>query len=118
VGGSGVVVNLGALYLLVEYEHMDKTAAWFLAMLLSILSNFLLNDRFTYGDRLDDPRLKRSRRAAYFCMASLLVLTINYSVYALALARGLTYLYADLFGIAVSTVFNFFIADRVIWKKQ
>jgi putative flippase GtrA len=51
VGLSGVAVNLAALHLLAGVLHLPEIAASALAIEASILSNFLLNDAFTFPDR-------------------------------------------------------------------
>ena len=49
VGGSGVVVNLGCFY---GFQHLGLIPIWAsaLAIEVSILSNFILNDRWTFKD--------------------------------------------------------------------
>ncbi len=49
VGFSGIFVNLGALYLLSDCLVMNINLASALAIELSILSNFLLNERWTFS---------------------------------------------------------------------
>src|SRR3712207_917572 len=50
VGASGVLVNSLTLITLVEYFDANKVIAWMIAVGLSILSNFLLNNAFTWRD--------------------------------------------------------------------
>src|SRR5919205_3043679 len=50
VGISGVLVNMLTLITLVEYFNANPTVAWIVAVGLSILSNFLLNNAFTWRD--------------------------------------------------------------------
>ena len=51
VGGSGVVVNLGVLAILRSLGFGDNLASA-LAIEVSIISNFILNDRWTFRDRV------------------------------------------------------------------
>lgn len=51
VGGSGVLVNLGVLHLLAGPLALPEIVASALAIEASIVSNFLLNDAFTFRDR-------------------------------------------------------------------
>ena len=53
VGGLGVFVNLGVLWLLRSVGVTD-TAASAVAIEVSILSNFVLNERWTFRDRADE----------------------------------------------------------------
>ena len=50
VGISGVVVNTAVLYLLVQYGHLNHLVGAALSSEASILSNFALNDRWTFRD--------------------------------------------------------------------
>lgn len=59
VGASGVVVNLGAFWLLTALGGIDRHIAFLLGIEASVVSNFLLNDAFTFGDRHDAPWLAR-----------------------------------------------------------
>src|SRR5215210_194994 len=50
VGTSGVLVNMVTLIVLAEVLDAHKVIAWMFAVGLSILSNFLLNNAFTWRD--------------------------------------------------------------------
>ena len=56
VGGSGVIVNLGALALLRSLGLGDNLASA-IAIEISILSNFVLNERWTFRDRVTDVKV-------------------------------------------------------------
>jgi dolichol-phosphate mannosyltransferase len=64
VGASGVVVNLGCLYLFLAAEIQSNIASA-LAIEISIISNFLLNYSWTFGDRNRDGRSFLSRSARF-----------------------------------------------------
>ncbi len=57
VGGSGVVVNLGIFHLTllllapVPFDAWRNAIAYTLGIVVSIFTNFLLNDTWTWGDR-------------------------------------------------------------------
>jgi putative flippase GtrA len=51
VGGTGVVVNLGFLFLFADVLELHTNLASGLAIELSIINNFLINDRWTFADR-------------------------------------------------------------------
>jgi dolichol-phosphate mannosyltransferase len=51
VGASGAIVNLGALAVLLEVFAVPVLSGKIVAIELSILWNFVLNDRFTFRDR-------------------------------------------------------------------
>src|ERR687890_696543 len=60
VGASGVLVNMATLIVLAEYFDANKVIAWMFAVGLSILSNFLLNNAFTWRD------IRHSSRIHFF----------------------------------------------------
>jgi dolichol-phosphate mannosyltransferase len=78
VGASGVLVNLGMFALLISIG-VNKYVASPVAIELSIISNFLLNNRFTFNGRA----LKRSFavKGMRFNVVSLLSLSISYSFF-------------------------------------
>jgi dolichol-phosphate mannosyltransferase len=78
VGASGVLVNLGMFALLISLG-VNKYVASPVAIELSIISNFLLNNRFTFNGRA----LRRSFavKGMRFNAVSLLSLTISYSFF-------------------------------------
>lgn len=79
VGLTGVFVNLGLLWTLTEGVGLHYLASALLAIEASIISNFLLNDRFTFHDKRDGTRLGRLAR---FNAVSLGALVINLAVLA------------------------------------
>ncbi len=105
VGLTGVLVNLGILWLLHGQLGLHDLVAVPIAVELSILSNFFFNDRFTFHDRRHDHFLER---LAKFNAVSLLALAINFTAYAL-LTRGfgMDYLVAQLIAIVVAFGANY-----------
>ncbi len=51
VGGSGVGVNLGIYALLTRWLNIDPAVASPIAIEISLLTNFLLNERWTFVER-------------------------------------------------------------------
>ena len=51
VGASGTLVNLGLLYLLVEFGGLNETVAVVISYEISILNNFAWNELWTFRDR-------------------------------------------------------------------
>src|ERR671915_295224 len=64
VGASGVLVNNLTLIILAEYFDANKVIAWMFAVGLSILSNFLLNNAFTWRDVRHSSRIHFLMRGA------------------------------------------------------
>ena len=109
VGGSGVIVNSGLLFMLVEWLHLRLFVASPVAVEASILNNFLWNNLWTFRARsVQLPRL------AKFNLVSLGGMVITTGVlYFLAEHGGLHYLVANLIAIVVATLWNF--ALNFLW---
>lgn len=118
VGSIGVVVNLGTLYLLVERYGANLYATWLVAVLLSILSNFVLNALITYSDRPVSGVLNYVHRLGTYYLFSLGAIVINFIIYHSVLSLGLHYLIAATAGILVATLINFAFASSVVWPSS
>lgn len=114
VGASGFCVNLGLLALFVEVAGMHKVWAQIPSYQISILTNFMFNEFWTFSDRRT-PGLKSFLiRAVKFNLVSQVGWGINISVYYLALnVAGIYYIVSQIIAIAVATIWNFF--SNLIW---
>ncbi len=105
VGLSGVLVNLGLLWLLHGEFGLHDLVAVPLAVEASILSNFLLNDRFTFHDRRHD---HVAQRLLKFNTVSILALVVNTAVYTgLTRGFGMHYLIAEAIAIIIAFGANY-----------
>ncbi|RQW06719.1 phospholipid carrier-dependent glycosyltransferase [candidate division KSB1 bacterium] len=106
VGGTGVIVNNGVLWLLAEFTTLPFYLCSFIAIELSILTNFLLNDAWTWRDKREGHLLSRLYR--YNASTAFSSLFINMTVLLfLKEWLGMPYLLANLIGIGCGVVFNF-----------
>jgi len=111
VGLSGAAVNLAALRLFPGVLGWMLPLSTGLASEVSILSNFVANDRWTFGHRDVSPR-----RPARFNLASLGGIAIAAgSTIALAHA-GWPYLVADLAGLGVAAGCNVAVSALWTWR--
>ena len=125
VGGSGVVVNLGFVWVGREFAHdWDPEArdafASALGILVSILGNFLLNDLWTWGDRAkgSSPRDLLRRIASYYVVSGAAVL-IQYGVaMGLRLWLGWLIYWAQALGILLGTGINYVANNRWTFRDQ
>lgn len=105
VGATGVLVNLGLLFALHGLLGLHDLVAVPLAIEVSIISNFLLNDRWTFHDRRHD---HVAERLGKFNLVSLLGMAIQFGAYAiLTRGFGLHYLVAQLIAILVAFGANY-----------
>src|SRR5665213_1615000 len=106
VGASGVVVNMGTLILLTERLGCPYAISSLFAISLSILSNFALNNAWTWSDRRTGT--VGHRLAKYVVVASVTAFGGNWCLLIL-LTRffGVDYRISNLIGIAVGMALNF-----------
>ncbi len=112
VGGSGVIVNLGSLFILVEYVKINKDISWAIAITISIISNFLLNSVFTYSDKKASGT-ENMQRLVYYYLLSLVVMALNFTIYKTGITIGFHYIISALAGTLSSTLLSFFVINKL-----
>jgi dolichol-phosphate mannosyltransferase len=117
VGASGVVVNNAVLLLLVERAHWSPAFASVVATETAILSNFTLNDRWTFAD-MDSRRSWLSRAMHYNLVVLGGMLVAIATLLALTAWLRLHYLEANLVGIVAGMFWNYFVNLHVTWRKS
>ncbi len=106
VGLSGIVVNEGLLALFTKAFLWPVGIAGALAIEISILSNFMLNNYWTWRTSREKSFMIRLLRYHSVAIISGMV---NYAILLLLSGHGMEPLLANLFGIAVGTIINFFL---------
>jgi dolichol-phosphate mannosyltransferase len=119
VGTSGVLVNMLTLITLVEYFNANPTVAWMVAVGLSILSNFLLNNAFTWRDVRHSSRIHFLLRGALAYPVAIVALGANFAVYYPMIkyvsADFPYYAIAAFLGIIAGTSTNFVLSSRLVF---
>ena len=88
------------------------------AIELSIISNFILNDRFTFQDRRRGGSNQFWQRLGKFNLIALPGVGINIGVPLLIIDHTGVYYYLAYFcGIVVATIWNYFMSTLWAWKK-
>ena len=113
VGGTGVIINTSVLYVLSRWAGLPLLAASALAVELAAISNYLLNDTWTFAAR--SPSFGRFVK---FNTASLAGLALNVLSVWLLTRLGLYFLVADLIGIAAGFAANYAFSVRWVWGQQ
>lgn len=116
VGLSGVVVNLGILSAVVALG-VPEAAGVAAGIAVSVVTNFLLNRRFTFGYARSEPI---RRQFLGFVMASAAGAGVNYAVTILVSLRwpGLPIQAAALFGIGAGMVLNYLANQFLIFRRR
>lgn len=117
VGGSGVIVNMGILILLTRLFNIPLEIASPIAIELSIISNFILNNIWTFGDRTVEISLLT--KFIRFHLVAISAGVVNYLIL-LALVYGFDILdiIANLIGIAAATIVNYLLNSLWTWRIQ
>lgn len=116
VGLSGVAVNYAVLYLLAGAGGLNVIAAATLATEAAILSNFALNDLWTFRDARKGG-LSLGSRALRYNFFALGGLGISVGVLAaLTHLLHVHYLTANLFAIGAATLWNYTASYRWTWS--
>jgi len=119
VGFSGVFVNMGVLYVLRTFLNWELTRSLIVAAELAIISNFLWNDLWTFGEISkrqpgNRQRLKRLLKFNTICLMGLIlnVLLVNlmFNVF------GMNAYLANLIAIVAVTLWNFWINMKLSWR--
>ena len=124
VGGSGVIVNLGVGFLLTRFAGLAyprDAIAVPIGIEVSIMTNFLLNYYFTFGDCRGVGIKSFFGRLIKFNVISLLGAGVQYGIY-LGLTRGAGWeipydTLANFIGIAIAMFWNFFANNWITWKR-
>src|SRR3712207_1327443 len=122
VGGSGVLGNNLTLITLAEYFNASKVIAWMFAVGLSILSNFLLNNAFTWRDVRHSSRIHFLLRGALAYPVAIMGIGANFAVY-YPLLKYVSdafpyYVLFNLLGIAAGTSVNFILSSRLVFRPS
>jgi len=129
VGALGVLVQLGALFLLqasifgeqFTYGHWSKdmtfNVANALAAIVAMSFNFVLNNSLTYADSRLTGFLPLLRGWAKFAITCSLGLLTNVGSAAVLRDFGMPDLAAVISGIVLGSVWNFALSSRFVWGK-
>jgi len=125
VGASGVLVNFAFLTLgLWAFSGMGEdsrnAAASALGIGASILTNFLLNDVWTWGDRKKGTRKRDvAFRFSTYALGAGVAAALQFGVAALFRSVFGAHVYlAQAAGIAVGTAVNYVISNRLVFKDK
>jgi len=113
VGGSGVVVNMAGLWLgknfIFTAMPLAQAVAWAgaLAIAVSIITNFALNDLWTWGDREKLGFFHFIRRFSKYVMVASFSGIVQWLILQGLVHLGFYYLLANFVGIGVGVVINY-----------
>jgi len=117
VGLSGVGVNMGLLWLLTEIVGLQYLLSAAVGIETSIVTNFLLNDYFTFHDRRSLTAKSTLNRLLKFNLVSIAGLAINLgTLWLFTDVFGVYYLISNIFGITMVTLWNYGVNTYWTWR--
>jgi len=112
VGATGIIINEGLLWLLTE-SGLFYLFSSLIAIEMSIITNFILNDIWTF---------KKERKGNFFVrlgkfnLTRAMALIVNLGLLLILTASGLHYLLSNLIGIAIATIITYLTSLWWVWK--
>jgi putative flippase GtrA len=114
VGAIGLGVNQGVLFVLVDQAGLTVAMASPIAILLSMIVTFALNERWTWNDRGQGRVLRRAMLYGSINFGGLL---INWLTLVSLHRIGLDYLIANLIGAGIAAIWNFSLNHALTWRR-
>ncbi|HEX2914314.1 MAG TPA: GtrA family protein [Chloroflexia bacterium] len=115
VGLSGTVVNLTVLWVLVNLG-LPQIVASLLAIQVSIINNFILNDRWTFRQHSLESAHSIWARFVRFELVSSMTAALTIGLFSMFnYGLHLHYMLAQLLAIGVATVLNFSVNSWLTW---
>jgi dolichol-phosphate mannosyltransferase len=117
VGFSGIIVNMGVLYVLTSVLGIFYLISSLVAIELSILNNFLWNDRWTFSGDARHRLLDPWQRLGLYHLVSAGGIVINLGLlFVLTEFFGVYYLISNIIGIMAAFSWNFLLNRNITWK--
>jgi len=116
VGIIGVIVNASLLYILTEYINIYYIYASIISIEISIISNFVWNDLWTFKDNRDKPKWKRFVYFQTFSIIGICIYVILLYIYTDIF--HIYYLISNLMTIPITVLWNFGMNKFITWKDN
>lgn len=117
VGLSGVFVNMGTLWFLTEVGGLYYMVSSVVAVEVSIVTNFLMNNSWTFRHRSHGV-FRLSALAKYNLVCGGGIVGSTTILYLLTTLGGIHYLLANLAAISVTALWNFAANTAWTWRQQ
>lgn len=114
VGSFGLAVNQGLLFILRHLFELPLSIASPVAIFVSMVATFALNEMWTWHDRGSGPIL---HRLFFYCPINTVGLLINFGVLSyLVHDHEWHYLLANLVGAGFAAIWNFTLNHLITWR--
>ena len=126
VGGMGIAVQFGGLFLLKSVLHFNYLAATAIAVELAVVHNFVWHEQFTWSDRtkLKDHAQPRWRRSLPRFLRFNLTNGVVSILGNLALMKAMVgqahmnYLFANAIAITLCSLANFLMSETWVFERE
>jgi dolichol-phosphate mannosyltransferase len=108
---------MGVLILLKEYCGFLLPAASLIAIELSILNNFLWNDKWTFHQEKPNKLSNWTDRLILFQLVSMVGGVINFVALNVIVNMGTDYKIANILGILIAFGWNYTLNKNVTWRE-
>jgi dolichol-phosphate mannosyltransferase len=116
VGISGTLVNLGVLKLVTIFTGWHEVIQLIPGIEVSIITNFFLNDIFTFADRRTGKTASFFGRLLKYNLIAAAGAVINWGVAALLVNTGMNIFLSDFIGIVIAFLWNYFFSTIWAWR--
>jgi putative flippase GtrA len=118
VGAAGIVVQVGALWTLVEFGRLHYLSASVLATELAVIHNFLWHMRWTWADRSVSVAESLGRLVRFNLTNGTVSLTGTTTLMAaLTGVARVPYLEANLIAIVTCSLVNFALSETIVFGR-
>ena len=119
VGGMGIVVQFGALFLLKSVLHFDYLFATAIAVEAAVVHNFVWHEQFTWADRVQPSWRRSLPRLLRFNLTNGGVSILgNLALMRVMVGVGhMNYLLANAIAIVLCSLANFLVSERWVFAE-
>jgi dolichol-phosphate mannosyltransferase len=119
VGAWGFVVNMFFLWFFTETVGLFYLLSSLIAIEISLLNNFVLNDLWTWRDRGKEGKREYVKRMLQYHLTASAAMLANIAIlWILTELFDVYYLVSNVFGILCGSALNFFVNDRWTFKHK
>lgn len=119
VGVSGTVLNLGIVATCKELVGLTNNISSIVGIGITIFTNFLLNNAFTWKDLKAKSRQEWLKKVGLYYIGSGVGAAVTFGIFWTGTEKlGIHYLISQAIGIIVAMVLNFLFSNIVVWNKN
>jgi dolichol-phosphate mannosyltransferase len=117
IGGGVAVFGSVQMYFYVEILHLEQNLAYVFQTFLSLQINFILNDRWTWGDwRVNNGNYKD--RWLKYHLSRLMTILLGQFIFSLLVWLGIHYLVAYAVNIIIGFAINYITSSKFVFKQR